>query len=769
MAATMEQLKKFWNGKEHAYIPFKPLNISPNVKLHKEYDEDIDPITFEVIRHSLWGVNQEHGKVIENLAVSPITLETRDFQTSLHTEEGDIVLFGPYLQYFSGAMDLAIQYILEHRGEQGIREGDMFLQNDPWISAPHQPDVGVCAPVMWEGKIFCWVSNVMHQNDIGGIMPGSFCQNAPDVFSDPPSFPPMKIVKGGEIDTELEAIYLRASRTPDNLALDLRAAIAGCHASQHRILELLKKYGPRKVKGVMQKMLKASEAAYLDFMQSIPDGTWSERVYQEVALTGDRGVYKVQLSVTKKGNRLVFSNRGTEPQAGAINAPFCGWRGTILSALNVIMLPDQMGAIGGAIPYLGFDPEPGTLTCPDFGAAVSPAGIYANELAISMANSVISKMIMSSNDPKLRSLALCPTPAQWHINIHFGINQRGDYYVGPMLEHMIGTTGATIQKDGSFANGLWWIPEGKGPNVEAYERDWPILYLYRKEHQDSGGTGRFRGGNGGVLAYIPYKGQVNLGTHSSEGIPKTVGLQGGLPGSRGDTRIIRNSNIRALFGEGKMPGSLDEIQGELLLTEGKGAPISLGDTDVVEWNWGSSSGYGDELDRDPELVRQDVATGVISLDAAENVYGVKFTAAGAVDDEQTKRSRLMIRKRRFEQCCAPVSDHLEERISRQAVIPEDAIRIGDYVYVRKTGNQVIQVHCGRCGEVICSGTQDFKSGCMKHEGNIREAGRHFDDIRRYVDQDVSFLQYYCPSCAARIATEVKRPRYDHLVEFEIAL
>ncbi|PLT32096.1 hydantoinase B/oxoprolinase family protein [Bacillus sp. V5-8f] len=769
MEKTLAQLKEFWNGKEHAYIPFKPLNISPNVKLHKEYEEEIDPITLEVIRHSLWGINQEHGKVIENLAVSPITLETRDFQTSLHTEEGDIILFGPYLQYFSGAMDLMIQYVLEHRGEKGINEGDMFLQNDPWIGAPHQPDVGICAPVVWEGKVFCWVSNVMHQNDIGGIMPGSFCQNAPDVFSDPPSFPPMKIVKEGKIDPELEAIYLRASRTPNNLALDLRAAIAGCHASQARILEMLKKYGPEKVKGAMRKMMNASKSAFMDFMKSIPDGTWSERVYQEVALTGDRGVYKVELSVTKKGDKLIFKNEGTDPQVGAINAPFCGWRGTILSALNVILLPDQMGAIGGAIPHLQFDPTPGTLTCPDYGAAVSPAGIYSNELAISMANSVISKMIMSSVDPKVRKMALSPTPAQWHINIHYGINQRGDYYVGPMLEHMIGTTGATLNRDGSFANGLWWVPEGKGPNIEACERDWPILYLYRNEHQDSAGSGRFRGGNGGILAYIPYKGQVTLGTHSSEGIPKTVGLQGGLPGSRGETRIIKNSNISRLFSEGKMPASTEEIQGQEMLTNGKGMPIDLSETDIVEWNWGSSPGYGDELDRDPELVRIDVENRIISQEAAEQTYGVKFTSTGYIDEQATKNKRLEMRKSRFKQCQKSAPHNLEDLLSKNVDIPKDAIQVGDYMFVNKNGSEAINVNCSCCGGVISTGTQDFKASCLIYKGTIQEAGKHFVDVERYIDQAMSFYQYFCPNCGTRIATEVKRTEDEHSIEFEIQL
>jgi N-methylhydantoinase B len=766
MEKDIKQHKEFWNGINHAYIPQKPLDIPSQVKLHTEFTEEIDPITYEVVRHSLWNVNQEHGRVIENLAVSPITLETRDFQTSLHMEDGQIILFGPYLQYFSGALDLMIQYVLEKRVYLGVQDGDMYLQNDPWVGSPHQPDVGVFAPVFWEGQIFCWVANCMHQNDIGGTVPGSFCPNAQDVFWDPPSFPPIKIVKKGEIDPELEAVYLRQSRTPDNLALDLRAAIAGCHASRSRILGLLKKYGAETTKGVMQKMLNTGEAAFLDRLQSIPDGVWRERTYQEVALTGDRGVYKIEITLTKKGNTLIFDNAGTDPQVGAINVPFAGWRGTILSAINVLMLPEQMGAMGGAIQHLEFNPTPGTITCPDYGVAVSPAGIYGNELAIAMANSVISKMLLSSQDISLRKLALTSTQAQWHINIHAGINQKGEYYVGPMLDAMIGSTGATPAGDGYFANGVWWIPEGQGPNVESYERDWPILYLYRKEQQDTGGAGRFRGGNGGIAAYIPYKGKVSLGVYSTEGIPKTLGLQGGLPGGRGETLHIRNSNIHELFSEGIMPSSVDTVQGELNVTYGKGLPLDLGNADIIEWNWGSCSGYGDPIDRDPERVKNDIHNGIVSQEYAEKVYGVLLNESGEVDSEATNSKRLEIRSQRFRLGGGNEPDTLPLTLESKFIIPEEASVIGDYLFIMGSDSEVT-VGCACCGTTLAHEHQDYKSGCLSYQAPIEEAGKHFVDPRRYVDQDVFFIQYFCPGCATTVATEVKREGDEYLVEFEI--
>ncbi|GAC1392865.1 MAG: hypothetical protein NVSMB38_18020 [Ktedonobacteraceae bacterium] len=248
-----------------------------------------------------------NGTIIENLAVSPITLETRDFQTAILAEDGEILFFGPYLQYMSGMLDVMARYILEHKGAL-VRDGDMWLQNDPWVGTAHQPDVGLLCPVFYEGQLFCWVTNCAHQNDVGGTVPGSFCPNAKDVYYDPPLFPPFRIVRNGEIDEELESIYRRQSRTPINLALDLRATIAGNHVARQRILRLISKYGADTVKGVMRGILNTSQAAFRSTLATIPDGTWSERCYQEVAVAGDRGAYRVQLTIHKEGDQILIDN-----------------------------------------------------------------------------------------------------------------------------------------------------------------------------------------------------------------------------------------------------------------------------------------------------------------------------------------------------------------------------------------------------------------------------------------------------------------------------
>jgi len=755
-----EREEGFWDGLDHAYIPPAERRIPASLRLHDEAEVVTDPITFEVIRHNLWNINQEHSSTIENLSVSTIMLESRDYQTAICTETGEILFFGLGVQYFAGWMDYVIAYVMERHGED-IAEGDMWMLNDPWIGTAHQPDVNLLCPVFVDGRLFCWVVNAAHMNDVGGTVPGSFCPNAQDVYFDPPIFPPCRIVQNGRINSEIEGIYRRQSRTPMNLALDLRATIAGNHAARERMLALVDKYGAATVKGVMRGLLDSTQESFKQMLAKIPDGTWSERLYQEVAVTGDRGVYRVELQMRKQGDVLTFSNEGTDPQVGAINLPFAGWRGGVMAVLNVVMLADHMGVVGGAARQLRFEPQPGTLTCPDYGVAVSPAGIYATEVGVSMANSVISKMLMCADDPTLRARALTPTNAQWQIHIHAGVNQRGTYYVGPMLDGMIGMTGATPYRDGEFATGSFYAPEGRGPNVESYERDWPMLYLYRHRDLDSGGAGRQRGGSGGRLAYVPYNGEMGLGVYTAEGVPKTLGVMGGGPGPTGQTRLQRGSRTFAAFAAGEMPESLEQVGGVAVQVFGKGDAVIVESDDVLEWNWSGSGGYGDPLTRDPGSVLADLRSGIISERAALGDYGVVLA-----DDVLDERATLELRQRLRGERLARAGCAAEVPLTLGSELPAGAISIGEELWVDRDDGTY---RCAHCATVTGTLAEHAKSRLAIHEGKVTDISPLFEDPSIYVDDPVIWRELYCTGCGVRLSTEVARPGDEPVAEFRLEL
>src|SRR5947199_171830 len=209
MNATLKKLSELtgvvFDGRRSGYVPPKTLSISPKLKLHKKAKKGLDPVTFEVVRHALWNVNEEHGATIQRLSGSPVAMYALDLNPSILTEDAEFVYFGPYMQYMSGVTDTQVKWTLENRSDNpGISEGDMFLANDPWVGAAHQMDVMLLCPVFWKGELFCWVTNCLHQYDIGGITPGSFCPSARDAFDEGILIPPVKIVEKNELVFENE-------------------------------------------------------------------------------------------------------------------------------------------------------------------------------------------------------------------------------------------------------------------------------------------------------------------------------------------------------------------------------------------------------------------------------------------------------------------------------------------------------------------------------------------------------------------------------------
>src|SRR4026208_2566275 len=232
------------------YVPPKKLSIASKLKLHRKAKRTIDPVTFEVVRHALWNVNQEHGATIQRLSGSPVAMYALDLNPSILTEDAEFVYFGPYMQYMSGVTDTQVKWTLEHRSDNpGIADGDMFLANDPWVGAAHQMDVMLLCPVFWQGTLFCWVTNCLHQYDIGGITPGSFCPSARDAFDEGLLIPPLNTGEGHENTKDHEEVYLRSSRKPSAVALDFRAQLAGNMTAKDRGLALIKRYGAETVKG----------------------------------------------------------------------------------------------------------------------------------------------------------------------------------------------------------------------------------------------------------------------------------------------------------------------------------------------------------------------------------------------------------------------------------------------------------------------------------------------------------------------------------------
>jgi N-methylhydantoinase B len=723
------------------------LDIHPSLQLHTDADETVDPVTHEVLRHALWNVNVEHGQSIMRTSGSPICAYGHDFNPAITDEEGGYVFFGKYNLYLAVSSATAVKWTLENRSEKpGIHEGDMYLTNDPWIGTTHQPDVVIACPVFVDGRLFCWVSNTLHQWDLGGTAPGGFNPMAQDVFWEVPCYPPVKIVEGGEIRRDIEELYTRNSRLPDLVALDLRAQITGCNVARDRILALVARYGATTVKATMRKVQDDSAAAFSKRLESIPDGTWTEEGWMEVKLPGDRGLYRNRVRLTKRDGKLIFSNEGSAEQQGALNACMAAWKGAVISMLASTMLFDQMFALEGAMRNIEFEVVPGTISCATRPAAVSGGPPTTLLHSIGMAGLVISKMLFSSSDERLKEEVMsCMGVLGYPVNAISGQDQRGNPYVSFLNDPVGAALAALPWRDGQDTGGWPWDLQSTIPNVEDNELFYPLIYVWRREVPNSGGAGKFRGGNGCEGAVLSHKtDRINWVTVGAEVAVPGPGLFGGYPTSTNTYRLIKGADVHGYMERtGSLPSDPEELGGETDWVSAKSFDRFTERDDLWIFSWAGAGGYGDPVERDPEMTLEDVRLGRVTADWARDAYGVVLAGEGdalAVDGPATEARRAEIVAARLAEGRPWEDDDSGD------VTPPDGV-VSEYVDVRDGRF----VH----GDVdLGPAAGNYKARALIRDRPLHDGNPNLLDPALFTDHDVQFREVICPETGRLLQTEI---------------
>src|SRR6185503_4182374 len=331
----------------------------------------------------------------------------------------------------------------------------------------------------------------------------------------------------------------------------------------------------------------------------------------------------------KQGDKLIFDNAGTADQVGAINTTYSGWRGSLMTAINELLCWDQLYAIGGALRHIEFQPAIGTFTSANHPASVSTAPVQAMEISLYPAYNTISKML--SCDPELkRDVMTIGGTSQFPLTVFRGIDQWGEKFGYLLLDPMVGAIGAFSFKDGIATGGQVRSPICRIGNVEHNEQNFPLLVLYRKETTDSGGAGKFRGGNSASVSFIPHGTDHIMQDTEASGaaIPTAPGLAGGYPANTNYYQFKRGSDILQRFARRQMPGDIGEVVGQDELLQLRQIDIRQGPADVYEVTFAAGAGYGDPLERDPDAVRRDVYLEDISPAAARDIFKVVLTGDG---------------------------------------------------------------------------------------------------------------------------------------------
>jgi N-methylhydantoinase B len=714
----------------------------------QEQIDGLDPLTYEVIRHRLWSVTEEMGEALKRMSGSPIVTDANDFDFAICDEVGQEVQVGLYNTMLVGAVDLAIYWTMQHRAENpGIREGDMFLCNDPWVGGGlHQNDVIVFQPIFHDGELFAWTSAICHEPDLGGVGLGSFSPAAEDVFAEALPTPPIKVVRDFELQNDVAEAWVRRSRVPMLVNLDLRAKIGSNTVGGKRLAEVIDQYGADTVKAVMKRMMADAEGRLRGKLSGLPDGTWSATGYQDQSHEGDRGVHKITVAMTKAGDHLTFDFNGTDPQTGIINCTYAGMRGGVMLALLPMLANDIPWSAGGLMRCFDLVSEEGTINNATFPAAVSRGPIGPAWLTGTLVAECLSQMLDRSADLGLSVQAACC--GTWDTAVVAGLDERGKVpmpFLNVMMEPMAGGFGARPQVDGMDTGGLFCIPMGRVPDVEMTEFLYPLLTLWRREEPDSGGPGRQRGGVSASLGITLYGANGPAGlvlASAGKAVSQNNGLAGGYPGNTGKDAVARGADVQSLFKQGRVPQSLDDL-GDNVELGNCYAQSYLAPGEVLYMHWQGGGGYGDPLHRNPEAVAEDLREQKVTVNAATEVYGV-LVQEGLVDESGTEALRTQLRDVRRSRSTSP------SVIGDGKVHLHHAQRLDDNLVV--DGNAV---GCAGCGHQLADLSADTRLNLAVYEGPSTEAGPQItSDPATYVDDEIVFRQLCCPGCWTAIYSGV---------------
>ena len=689
---------------------------------------EIDPITFEIVRHKLVQVTEETIIALENVSGSPITNEGHDMMVSLYGRDGGLMIGGVgFLHHLTSAAQAVKHIIANFSEDPGIDEDDAYFFNDSYTAALHPPDVYMISPIHFEGELRGFVANFVHVTDIGAIDPGGFSPNARDNYQEGFQTKGLKVVEHGKLRRDVVDTFLNMVRDPGMTALDLKSQLAANHVAKQRMKAHYEEYSADVVEGVANELIRQSEQLVRERLSELPDGIWRAREY--IDMPG--GSCKVELTATKQGDTLTYDFTGSSPQVDlGINCCYWATWGGMFAPIFPLLAWDVTWNEGVTRPIRLVAPEGTVVNCirP---APISIATVGAIQIVNNLSTLVLSKMFAASERFKQRATAVWHG-SHAHVETH-GVYPEGDFFVAPLTDTFAGAAGARSFRDGVDMGGEIPNVVSRWANAESQELNTPLLYLYRRAVPDSGGPGKFRGGVCHEYAFTPNgtRGPMGLilfgkGTRA----PMSLGLSGGYPGCNVGYSTFRRGNVDEL------PRSFEETRGESREDRFWGAvELEPGDIQYVRFMGGG--GYGDPLDRAPGAVLADVRLGLVSTGAAREIYGAVVDLEGdRVDDEATRDRRLQVRS---ERAGRPVAS------TERAEVASTGMRLSEYLQRLPSG----ETQCTFCGELVAAAGVDWKDRVVLRSSPVAKAGPLRSDSGEFV-----LIEAFCPCCGTALDVEL---------------
>lgn len=576
----------------------KPTDRSTTVQ------DNVDPATVEVIRNRLHDIAQEMQVTVMNAAYSPLWQESGDLSCALLNWDCEIMgqseLAMPI--HIATMMNSLSQGITKTGGFDDLEPGDIIFHNDPYSGNNHLPDFLAARPVFIDKTLIGFSAVRGHWVDVGGISPSSYAIDTDEIIKEGIRVPPTKLYRGGDRNDDLLSAILANTRNSKDRRGDLNAQIAGVRQGHERFENLAEKFGVGTLKAAISTILENEEARMRSRIDELPNGRYGATDHIDAM---DGSLLQIQSTVEIAGDEIHIDFDGSADQVSyGINAPPSCTEAAAYYSIKQTINPGPPGTSG--------EYHAVTVTAPE-GSVVNPrhpAPVVAGNTETSTR---VYDVVMHAISKIDEGLAFGASTGTSNILSYQSLETEQINYTT-----LPGGTGACPGRDG--VNGVRSSVGNLGiQSAERTEQEYDFVRIEERTlATDSGGAGRFRGGNG-LRRVISLADPVELLVCSDRINTRPFGMAGGEQASSTIQYYVTPDGEQVPLD----PKTTIELEA--------GCQVTL--------QAPGGGGYGDATNRPIEDVRADVEAGYVSRQTAREAYSVAIDDDGKVNRERTRHLR----------------------------------------------------------------------------------------------------------------------------------
>ncbi len=566
-------------------------------------------IQTQIMWNRLISVVEEQAQTLLRTAFSTTVREAGDLSAGVFDTRGRMLA-----QAVTGtpghvnSMAAAVQHFLQRYPNEAMREGDVLITNDPWLTCGHLHDLTVVTPVFKGGRVIGSFACTAHVVDIGGR---GFGPDARSVFEEGLYIPIMPLVREGRMNEDLLEMVRWNVREPLQLEGDLFSLIACNRTGAERLLAMMDEFDLEDLDALGEEIIERSREATLAAIAELPKGTYKHRL----TMDGYDEPITLVAAMTVSGSGIHVDFTGTSPASNhGINVVLNYTAAYTSFGLKCIVAKDVPNNAGSLAPLTVSAPEGSILNVqrPWPVAARHVIGHMLPDLVFGCLHQAVPDRVPAEGAASL-----------WIVQLRGGATavdseaRRNAEREPPEFEIALfnsGGAGARPKRDGlsatAFPSGVRTMP------AEATETVAPIV-IWRKElARDTGGAGLHRGGLGQVIEIGGAEGAPFSVLAQFERIENPArGRGGGLNGAPGRIALDDDTTLR-----GKGQQTIPPNQRLRLVLPG-------------------GAGYGDPQRRAPQDVAGDVRDALVSPEVAWRDYAVAVSESGELDTEATAALR----------------------------------------------------------------------------------------------------------------------------------